>query len=252
MSKISLVIITKNEEKHLANCLKSCLGVVDEIVILDSHSTDDTAKIARKYQANFQTCTFKGYGKTKQQAVSLATHDWILSLDADEQLSEKLKNSISQWKKQNKTTEAFVFNRRNFYCGKPIRFCGWYPDKKLRLWNRKYGNWNANIVHESVEMQQGTSTSFLAGDLLHYTMSSIADHIQRTQKYAHLQAQKKHHKPYLFLYLKMFFSPIFTFIKIYILKLGLLDGFHGFMIAKISAQGQYWTYKTAIHTKSYL
>lgn len=249
MKKISLVIISKNEEKYIAECIVSARDIVDEIIVLDDFSTDRTKEIVIGLGATYFPEKFRGFGLQKQYAVSLASHDWILSLDADERLSPELKNSIINWKKKPSDKQAFYLNRLNYYCEKPIKHCGWFPNALIRLWNRKYGNWNENIVHESVEIKEKQLIGKLKGNIIHYTMDSIQDHINRTNKYTSLQAEKHIHKSKWFLYFKLFFSPLFSFISIYFIKLGFLDGFYGFMIAKISSMGQFWVYSKALDKK---
>ncbi|MGK0389812.1 MAG: glycosyltransferase involved in cell wall biosynthesis [Maribacter sp.] len=249
MPKISLVIITKNEEEYIRECILSAKDVVDEIIVLDEFSTDKTKDIVLKLGAAYFSEKFRGFGEQKRRTVELTSHDWILALDADERLSGELKNSIIHWKKKPSDYQGFSFNRLNYYCGKPIKYCGWYPDRKIRFWNKKHGNWNKNKVHESVEMKEGTTEGILAGDLIHFTITSIEDHINRTNRYTSLQAEKHLQKSNFIIYLKLIFSPIFSFFKIYFLKLGILDGYHGFLIAKISAMGQFWVYAKALNKK---
>ena len=249
MKKISLVIISKNEEKYIGECILSAKDIVDEIIVVDDYSTDRTKEIIIELGATYIPEKFRGFGLQKKYAVSLASNDWILSLDADERLSSDLKNSIINWKNNPSTKQAFYFNRLNYYCEKPIRHCGWYPNALIRLWNRNHANWNENIIHESVEIKEKKLTEKLKGDLIHYTMDSISDHISRTNKYTSLQAEKHIHKSRLFLYFKLFFSPLFSFISIYFIKLGFLDGFYGYMIARISSMGQFWVYSKALEKK---
>ncbi len=249
MPRISLVIITYNEVRHIVDCIRSAKEVVDEIIVLDDHSTDDTPTLAKQENAEVFERVFDGYGLQKRHAVSLAQYDWILSLDADERLSDELKKSIGKWKENPSEYHAFSFNRLNYYCGQAIYHCGWYPDNKIRFWNKKHGNWNKQKVHEGVEMNPASKEGFLEGDLIHYTIDNRKDHIERTKKYNHIQAENIKNKSFLILFLKMIFSPIFHFIKIYFFKLGFLDGKAGFNIANISAQGKYWLNQKALELK---
>lgn len=249
MNKISLVIISKNEAKHIGDCMRSCKDIVDEIVVLDEHSSDGTKEIILELGGVYFSEDFRGFGEQKRRAVALASHDWILALDADERLSDTLKKSILHWKNNPSEQDAFSFSRLNHYCGQPIKYCGWYPDRKIRFFNRKMGNWNKNKVHETIEMNPDTKEGIFKGDLIHFTMESIPDHIKRTNRYTSIQAEKYKDKSSLVIYFKLIFSPVFSFIKIYFLKLGFLDGFYGFMIAKISAQGQFWVYSKALELR---
>src|SRR5688572_22507686 len=140
MSKLSVVIITFNEENNIARCIDSVNGIADEVVVVDSFSTDKTEEIAKGKGARFIQHTFKGHIEQKNYAKEQAQYDYVLSLDADEALSEELKNSIKQ-AKTDFAVHGYTMNRLNFYEDKPIKTCGWYPDKKLRLWDRKEGEW---------------------------------------------------------------------------------------------------------------
>ena len=167
---ISAVIITKNEERNIRRCLESVKDVVDEIVVVDSLSTDATEEICRGYNVKFVKQQWLGYSDQKNYANGLASNDWILSIDADEQLSEELKTSINEIKKNDISEDkVFSMNRLTNYCGKWIRHCGWYPDKKIRIWNRNVGSWSGEI-HETIVFSAKTNEILLEGDLLHYSL----------------------------------------------------------------------------------
>ncbi len=250
--KISLVIITKNEEKNLKECIFSAKDIIDEIIIVDDFSTDNTFTIAQELNAIFIQKKLINFGEQKRFAVEQSSYDWILALDADERISLELKQSIQKIIAINKTSNspdinnAYTFNRLNYYCGKAIKTCGWYPDNKIRLWNKHLGNWNLNPVHEGVEMQKNTRVGFLEGDLIHYTMNNIQEHKEKTKHYAQIKSQEKQQQHKIILLFKLLFNPIFIFIKMYIIKLGILDGWRGFSIARISAWGEYLIYKNAV------
>ncbi|MTI29248.1 glycosyltransferase family 2 protein, partial [Cytophagales bacterium RKSG123] len=152
MKKISAVIITYNEEKNIQRCLESLKGVVDEIVVVDSLSTDNTKKICEKFDVHFIENPFEGHIEQKNYAMGCARNDYVLSLDADEALSPKLKESILKVK-ENWTADFYSFNRLNNYCGQWIRHSGWYPDKKIRLWDRRKGKWGGKNPHDNVVMK---------------------------------------------------------------------------------------------------
>ena len=166
MVEISAVIITFNEERNIERCLESLIGVVDEIVIVDSYSTDRTEEICRKYNVHFIKHRFTGYSEQKNWAILQARSPYILSLDADEALSEELKSSILRVK-NNWTHNGYYFNRLTNYCGKWIRHTSWYPSRKLRLWDSRLGSWGGLDVHEKYFLQKGASRQFLKGDLLY-------------------------------------------------------------------------------------
>ena len=242
---ITAVIITKNEERNIKRCLESVKDVVDEIVIVDSLSTDNTEMICRDYNnVNFVQKEWMGYSDQKNYANSLATHDWILSIDADEELSEGLKNSIAEIrKKEFETCNIFSMNRLTNYCGKWIRHSGWYPDRKIRIWNRNVGHWRGEI-HETIEFSEEIKENLLKGDLLHYSPATEQEYENQMFKFAKMRGQhyfmkgKKHASFY------MVVSPVFNFIQHYFFQLGFLDGAEGFHICKISAKATKEKYKT--------
>jgi glycosyltransferase involved in cell wall biosynthesis len=240
--KISVVIITYNEEKNIGRCIDSVQNIADEIIVLDSFSTDKTTEIAQNKNAEVTQNEFRGYGKTKYFATTLAKHDWILSLDADEALDELLQQEIHSMK-NSLAADAYSMNRLNNYCGQWIRHGSWYPDTKIRLFNRKYYNWNDAEVHEKIVCNNSDAKiKKLKGHILHYTVSTVEVHKAQAKKFASMaakEANRKGKKSNLFLVL---FAPVFKFLRDYIFKLGILDGKYGFMIAFISAKAKYWKY----------
>ncbi len=251
MPELSLVIITKNEEKHIGECIRSALNIVDDIVVLDEFSTDRTKEIILKNGGRYFSENFRGFGKQKQLAVSLAKHDWVLCLDADERVSEELEQSILEWKK-NPRSEIFgySFNRLSYYCGKAIKTCGWYPVNRIRLFHRLHGNWNDMDVHEIVEMQTGKKEGFLQGDMLHYTMKTVEEHIEKVKKYARIKSDSLKDKNTFYLLFKSIFNPISVFIKMFFFKKGFMDGWHGFTLSRVSALSEVWIYKYALQKKA--
>jgi glycosyltransferase involved in cell wall biosynthesis len=237
MPKISAVIITFNEEKKLGRCLESLKEIADEILVVDSFSTDKTKEIAESFNARFVSHAFEGYGKQKNYALSLATNDLILSLDADEALSPELLNSI---KESDLSLDGYNMNRLTNYAGKWVRHCGWYPDRKIRLFNRKKGRWSDVPLHESVEM--GSKIGFLKGDILHYSYDSVTDHINQTNKFTTIAANeafKRGKRSNLF---KILSRPLFQFLRDYFLKLGFLDGLTGLCICSINSLSAFLKY----------
>jgi len=241
MIKISVTIITYNEEKNIERCLKSVETITDEIIVVDSFSSDKTEEIARKFNIRFIQNKFEGHIEQKNFAVTQAKHNYILSLDADEVLSPKLLELIKEVK-NNWQYDAYYFNRLNNFCGKWIKHSGWYPDKKLRLWDRRKAKWGGTNPHDTVVCQADCTTKYLKADLLHYSFYSIKQHIEQINKFSQIGAlalHKKGKKSNLFLIL---FSPVFMFFKTYFLKLGFLDGFYGFIIAVNSAHAKFLKY----------
>lgn len=242
MSDISAVIITYNEEANIERCIKSLLPVASEIVVVDSFSTDRTEEICNRLGARFFKNRFEGYGPQKQFATSLASNRWILSLDADEVVSAEMAHSIKNIKNIDDYA-AYSFNRQNFYCGKRIRFCGWYPDTKVRLFDRQQISWNNKLVHESVCCKDSSTVKHLRGDILHYTYQSVEQHEEKARKYALLAAKELGGKRYSAL--KIYAKAAFRFFRIYVLKLGFLDGSLGFRLSLTGAKFVYWKYSNS-------
>ena len=241
MLPLTVVIITFNEERNIARCLKSIEGVAEEIIVLDSFSTDKTAEICRKFPVKFIQKEWTGYSSAKNFANNIATHDYILSIDADEALSDELKKSILEIKKSDNLYDAYRFNRLTNYCGSWIHHCSWYPDTKLRLWNRHKGEWEGEI-HEDVKMKNGTKAGFIKGDLLHFSYYSIEQHIKQLNNFTDLAAKAAFEKGKKAGCLRIFFSPCIKFIRDYFLRLGFLDGYAGFVICRISAHATFLKY----------
>ena len=239
--KLSVVIITFNEERDIERCLKSVETVADEIVVVDSYSTDRTEEICKIYKARFIQHSFAGHIEQKNWAIGQASHPHILSLDSDEALDETLRQSILN-AKENWQGAGYTMNRMTNYCGKWIRHCGWYPDQNLRLWESNKGRWTGINPHDRFELQTDTEIRHLQGNILHYSYYSISEHIQQTNYFTDLSAEaylKKGKKGYL---VKIIFNPVVSFIKSYFLKMGLLDGYYGFVISMLAGQSTFLKY----------
>ena len=231
MAPLSVVIITFNEEKNIARCIDSVRDIADEIIVLDSFSSDRTGEIVNSMGGSFYQRGFTGYGDQKNVAVGFTKHPYILFLDADEFLSEGLHESIRLEKEAGFPYEGYTMNRLNNYCGKWIRHGSWYPDKKLRLIHREKGVWNLDLVHESLELQEGSRVHHLTGDLLHYTYSNFDEHVEKNIRYSWLSAQLLYKKGKRVRAIKAFVNPFWAFFTSYFLRAGFLDGFYGFVIA---------------------
>ena len=241
---LTAVIITKNEERNILRCLNSLLDVADEIVVVDSGSTDNTAAICENFGVKFVKQDWLGYSEQKNFANNLAANDWILSIDADEELSEKLKNSISELKNQRLSDDdVFSMNRLTSYCGHWIRHCGWYPDRKIRIWNRTVGKWQGEI-HETIEFSTEIKETVLQGDLLHYSFATAQDYENQMFKFAKMRGQHYFMKGKRHAGFFMVVSPIFAFVQHYFFQLGFLDGRDGFHICRINAKATKLKYKT--------
>jgi glycosyltransferase involved in cell wall biosynthesis len=242
MAKLSAVVITYNEEKNLGRCLGSLQGVADEVIVVDSNSTDGTVAIAQQYKAKIYQRDFDGYGQQKNYATQQATNDWVLSLDADEELTDELRNSILAVKAA-PGHDVYQMPRLTNYCGQWIKHCGWYPDKQTRLYNRTKGRWVEQKVHEYWQhSDKNAPKGLLAGDLLHYSFATINDHLKKIEKYSELGAQEAIAKGKSASLLKVWFSPVWHFISEYIFRLGFLDGYYGFVICRLSAYASYTKY----------
>ena len=239
--KISAVIITYNEEKNIDRCLFSLKDVVDEIVVVDSHSTDDTKAICEKYCVKFISHDFEGHIEQKNWAITQAGFPVVLSLDADEALTNELKSSILAVKK-NWKFDGYEFNRLTNYCGHWVKYCGWYPDKKLRLWDKSKGKWGGNNPHDTFIMNEKTTIGFLKGDLLHYSFYSIDEHVKQVNYFSSIAASSYHSKGKKSNTLKILIAPKLKFVKCYLLKLGFLDGYYGYVISKVSAHETFLRY----------
>lgn len=188
MEKLSVVIITFNEEKNIGRCIDSVGEVADEILILDSYSTDQTVTIAESKGAIVKQEEFKGFIQKKNKAVELASYDYVLSLDADEALDPVLRNSI-RTAKENYTNRAYRMNRCSNYCGKFIRHGSWYPDTKIRLFDRRITQWGGTNPHDKIILQENIPVEHLRGDILHYSYHTISEHVTQNNKLSTLAAE---------------------------------------------------------------
>jgi glycosyltransferase involved in cell wall biosynthesis len=233
MNRLSACIITLNEEKNLPRLMASLSGVVDEIVVVDAGSTDRTEQIAREHQAVFLKRAWTNYAEQKNFAAASASNDWVFSLDADEELSGELKNSLREWQKQTAKFAVYEMSRRAWYLGGWIRHSGWYPDFQRRLYRRDAAQFSG-IVHEALRFEGQPGR--LSGDLLHYTVQSFAEHEEKVERYAALAGQQ------LFLDGKRMWRPALWFatpwswFQNFFLRGGFLDGYRGARIAQMAAR----------------
>lgn len=189
MKQITATILTYNEEDRIEACLMSLAGVADEIVVVDSFSTDSTLDICRRYGCRIKQRRLAGYGAQRQYATSLASHNYILSIDADEMLSPALASEIVALKEEGFTHRVYTAPRLNFYCGRPVRYCGWYPDMQLRLFDRRYANWSLSEVAEQVIFRDSVNPHALHGDILHYRCQTAAEFRRKEKHHALLHAR---------------------------------------------------------------
>jgi len=253
---ISATIITFNEESNIKAACES-LAWADEIVVVDSNSTDATRELAAAAGARVITNAWPGFGAQKQFAVEQAKHDWIFSLDADERVSDELKTSIENLRKSpdSQLADGYEIARRTFYQQRWIRGGGWYPDRQLRLFKKTQGHWKQRHIHESVEMNNGARVDRLKGDLLHYTSQDAAHHHRMIgERYAPLAARQMFEEGRRTSVLGVASAGPAAFIRSLILKGGLRDGFAGFTIASFAAHHAFlkhlmlWEKQRAVNT----
>ena len=238
---LSLVVITYNEENNLDRCLTSVKGLVDDIVILDSGSSDGTAAIARKHNARWFTHTFDGHIEQKNRALTFVNTSWVLSLDADEALDEQLYRSIKSILASPKE-DGYTMNRLTNYCGHWVKYCGWYPDQKLRLWKHRSGEWCGWNPHDRFELQTGKTPGHLQGDILHYSYHSVEQHRRQALNFAGIAAVHLHKRGVKIPAWQIPVRGLFRFVRDFIFKKGFLDGKTGFVICRISAWSTYKKY----------
>ena len=239
--QISAVIITYNEERNIGRCLDSLSGVADEIVVVDCYSTDRTEEICRLYNTIFIKHKFSGHIQQKNWAVLQASSPYILSLDADEALSEKLKDSILKVK-DNWTHDGYLFSRLNSYCGKWIRHSSWYPSRKLRLWDSRKGYWGGINPHDKYVLNRGTRSKVLKGDLLHYSYYTIEEHMQQINSFSSIMARSYYERGKKAGFSGLTLHPFWSFIKNYIFLRGFMDGYYGYIISVNSAHEVFLKY----------
>jgi len=249
MHNLSVAIITFNEESCIEKCLESVQQIADEIVVLDSYSTDNTVALATAKGARVFQQKFAGYAEQKQAVVELCTHNYILSLDADEQLSLELLSQINKVKQTGFRQVAYRVNRLNFVGERAVKTCGWYPDRKIRLWDKTKGRWGGQNPHDKVVMQPGSDVQELVGDLLHYTYPSPEHLIRQADKFARVAAQALQHHNSLYLLLKLLLSGPVRFIKTYFLHRGFTDGHLGWLICTQQTREVYLKYFLALKYK---
>ncbi|MFZ3231165.1 MAG: glycosyltransferase family 2 protein [Pseudobdellovibrio sp.] len=223
---LSVVVVCLNEEANIERCLNS-VQWADEILVYDSGSTDKTIVIAQSLGAKIVSGEWFGFGPTKNKAVSLAKHDWILSVDADEEVCHNLAFEIQNSALVSEV--AYKIPRLSRYLNHWVRYGGWYPDYQIRLFHRKFSQWNQNLIHEKVEAAKYQK---LARPLFHYVFKNIEHHVQTNNKYSTLLAKKMWDSGYRFSWFQFLTKPWVKFIECYILKLGFLDGWVGFLIAR--------------------
>ncbi|KPK85186.1 MAG: hypothetical protein AMJ94_19300 [Deltaproteobacteria bacterium SM23_61] len=228
MEKISVAIITKDEERNIRDCLDS-VKWADEILVVDNGSTDRTLSICEEYGARIFQEEWKGYSGQKNSAVEKAGNEWVLNLDADERVSPELRQEMQKSLEENRGVDGYWIPRKNFFLGQWIRYCGWYPDLNLRLFRKSRGRFGERAVHERVEVEGKTAT--LTHPLIHKTYQSLSDFFVRMDRYSTLAAQEMHRARRKFRRMDVVFRPPFTFLQMYLLRAGFLEGYLGFVLS---------------------
>jgi glycosyltransferase involved in cell wall biosynthesis len=241
MEKLSVIIITKNEENNIERCLQS-VSWADEIVVLDSHSTDRTLEICRKYNCRTVQTEWLGFGQTKQKAVDMASNSWIFSIDADEEAGDGLKKYLQQILTNDAINrfDGYRIKRQSWYLTGWIKYSGWNKDYPLRLFNKQRGVFNSNLVHESV-MVKGKVTK-IEEILYHYAYPDLQTYLRKMHQYGFLGADQKHAWGKSSSVFRAILHGFTTFVQMYFLKLGFLDGKNGLILAINSAFGVYIKY----------
>lgn len=232
MSKLSVVIITLNEENNIRDCLES-VKWADEIIVVDSGSRDQTVKICKERTPLVYQVPWQGFGKQKNAAVDLANFEWILNIDADERVSPDLKDEIQAVLHQESELSGYFISRKSYFGKRLILHCGWYPDFSIRLFNKRKGRFNDREVHESVELRG--KSGYLKHSLIHFTYKNISDFLGRMNRYSTLAANDLFRAGTKGVVFKMIFRPPATFIKMYILKGGYKEGFPGIILSGLYA-----------------
>ena len=237
MVPLSVVIITFNEAANIARCLQALGNVAEDVLVVDSFSTDNTVEICRQHGVRVIQHAFAGYVEQKNYATAQARFDHVLQLDADEVLTDELRASIRA-ARQHWLHAAYSLSRLTNYCGHWVRHGGWYPDRKLRLYDRRRGRWTGLLLHERYEVNAGETTGSLAGDVLHYSYYSIAQHVSQLNKFTSITARELALRDRTNVSLfHLLLKPLWKFVHSYFFRLGLLDGFASLCIAGISAWG---------------
>ncbi|MDZ4726667.1 MAG: glycosyltransferase family 2 protein [Leptospira sp.] len=243
--KLSVAIITFNEEKNIKDCILSVESIADEIIILDSFSTDKTKEISLKHnKVKFFENPFYGHVEQKNKAISLCKNEWILSLDADERVDKELNAEITKFlsEPENHEIQGFLISRLTFHLGRWIRHSGWYPQRRYRLFQKQFAKWVGENPHDFIEIQEAKKGKVINGNILHYSFSDFSHQITTINQFSSIVAYSRYSKGISFSLIKSILKPIGKFFEIYIFKLGFLDGIPGLYIALASSFSTFLKY----------
>ena len=247
MDYLSATIITRNEERNLERCLNALKGVADEIIVVDSYSTDRTLEICQRYGCKVTSREFQGFGSQRQYATGLTTHTYVLSIDADEVIDEELRAHIIELKKKGFDHRVYSVTVQNYFCGHPISHSGFEPAESVRLFNKRYANWNMRSVSDAIDIPDGVAPQLMPGTIHHYRCSSVDEFFKKENRRASLEAKNlaSHHR-----HISPFAPHIMAtwqYVKSQVLHHAWLDGAHGFTIARRRAKTTYEAYRMALH-----
>ena len=240
MNRLSVCLITLNEERNLPRAVRSVQDIADEVVVVDCGSQDRTQEIARAYGAKVVARRWSNFAEQKNFAAAAASNDWILSLDADEELNSDLRESLLEWKQREPEFAVYEMARRARYLGAWIKHCGWYPDRRRRLYRRDAAKFYG-IVHESLLFKGQPGR--LRGDLLHYTMTSFAEHEDKVERYTTLAARQMYEAGKRSWRAAMWLATPWTCFSTLVLRGGFLDGHRGWLISRMAARGVWLKFK---------
>ena len=235
MNKLSSIIIAKNEEANIKRCIESQLNCIDEIVVLiDKDSTDGTLEIVKSFsEVKYEVCEWKGYAATKQYGLTLTSNDWILWIDADEAVTPQLQHELNEFKISSPLNDAYSVPRKAYFLGRWIKHSGWYPGRVIRLFNKNAAGFNQNSVHEGLIVKGAAGK--LNFDLDHYTDPSIKHYFEKFNNYTTLAAAELFDKGEKSRLTDLIVRPAFLFFKMYVLRMGFLDGLQGFILSVFSS-----------------
>lgn len=238
MEKLSVVIITYNEEKNIVRCLNSLKPVADEIVVLDSFSSDRTADIAREMGAKVWQEPFRGYIEQKNRAIEFAQYNYIMSIDADEAIDEELQAAILEAKQTFKYS-AYKMKRCTNHCGRFIRHGAWYPDRKIRLFDKRVASWGGLNPHDKIVFNSATAVKQLPGEILHYSFASLEEHTRKNERFSSIVAKSYYKAGRKTNLLRVILHPVWSFLYGFFIRRGFMDGKQGLIIAWNQARYTY-------------
>ena len=229
-AKLSVYVIAYNDESNMRACLESVAGWGDELIVVDSHSRDQTAAISREFTNKVYQVEFKGFGDLRNQAVALTTHEWVFSLDSDERMTPELREEIRLMLRNEPDMDAYFVPRKNFFLGRWIKHCGWYPDyRQPQLFRKARFRYRNELVHESFDCDG--PVGFLKSPALQYPFRDIDHYVMKQDRYSDLMARRMLEQGRRFSSLQLVTHPLGAFLKMYVLRAGFLDGMPGLILS---------------------